>query len=114
MNAARDLYALQELDLRIASQSAKLAGERSKLQEPAAIRQARARLDEAQHQLAAAQKQVRSAEMDIASLTAKRKAVHDKLYSGKVTVPRELRALESEEENMSRSEAALEDRALEL
>ncbi|HLG70632.1 MAG TPA: C4-type zinc ribbon domain-containing protein [Chloroflexota bacterium] len=114
MEPAQLLYDLQDLDLRILADGAKLEAERAKIKEPPAVRQARATLKSLEDQLAGLQKQIRSTEQEVETVNAKKAAVHAKLYGGSVTVPRELAALETEEGGLARSLAQLEDRELEL
>ena len=114
MEPAQALYKLQTLELRIVKDAAHLEAERAKLQEPAALRQARGRLPTQERQLAAIQKELHATEQEVDSVRIKKAAVHDKLYSGRVSVPRELSALEAEETAFARTIAQLEDRQLEL
>ena len=114
MEPAHLLYELQQLDLRIAADGAKLEAERARIQEPPAVREARTRLAGAQEQLTGVQKQLRSTEQEVESVAAKKNAVHAKLYGGVVSAPRELAALESEESALARTLSQLEDLELEL
>src|SRR5581483_6282518 len=85
-----------------------------KIQEPAAVRQARAAVASTERQLEGTRKELRSTEQEVESVTAKKQAVHTKLYGGAVSAPRELAALETEEGGLARSLSQLEDRELEL
>jgi predicted nucleic acid-binding Zn-ribbon protein len=114
MEPAQALYDLQALDLRIAADGAKLEAERAKMQEPPQLRQARARLKSQDEQLAGLRREVRATEQEVESVTAKKNAVHAKLYGGAVSAPRELAALETEEAGLARTLSQLEDRELEL
>jgi len=114
MEPAQQLYDLQALDLRIAANGTKLETERAKIKEPASIRQARAAIQSAEQRLAGLQKELRATEQEVATVSARKAAVHAQLYGGKVAVPRELTALEAEENAMARSISQLEDRELEL
>jgi predicted nucleic acid-binding Zn-ribbon protein len=114
VDAAHLLYELQELDLRIAADGARLNAEQAKIQEPPAVRQARAAIQAAEQQIAGLQKELRSTEQEVESVSSKKTAVHNKLYGGAVTVPRELAALETEEAALAKTLAQLEDRELEL
>jgi predicted nucleic acid-binding Zn-ribbon protein len=114
MEAAQVLWDLQELDLRIAKDGAQLEAERARMQEPASIRQARAAIAAAEAQLTALQREIRSAEQEAQSVAAKKAEVHAKLYGGRVSVPRELTALESEENALAATFSQLEDRQLDL
>jgi len=111
---AQVLYELQTLDLRIAADGAKLEAERAKIGEPPTIRQVRASLKSMEGQLAGLQQETRSTEQEAESVTAKKSAVHTKLYGGSVSVPRELAALEAEEAGLAHTLSRLEDRELEL
>ena len=63
------------------------------------------------HELERAQKKL---EDEVASIEAKAKAENDKLYSGTVTSPRELQAMQEEIDGFRRRERELEDEELEL
>jgi len=114
MEPAQVLFELQTLDLRIARDGAQLETERAKIGEPAAVRQASAAVSSAEADLAGLQRQLRAAEQEAQTVAAKKAEVHAKLYSGHVSVPRELTALEAEESGLSRSLVQIEDRQLEL
>ena len=114
MEPAQALYQLQELDLKIDADTATLAAERAKMNEPPAVHDARASLRALEEQLTVFQRQLRSTEQEVESLAAKKNAIHAKLYGGAVTVPRELAALENEEQALARTLSQLEDRELEL
>lgn len=114
MEPAQVLYELQTLDLRIASDGAKVESERAKIQETPAARQARASLKSLEEALVGIQREIRSTEQEVESVNAKKVAVHKKLYGGAVTVPRELAALENEEAALARTLTQLEDRELDL
>jgi predicted nucleic acid-binding Zn-ribbon protein len=108
------LYELQELDLRIASDGAKLEAERARMKEPPAIRTARVSLASIETKLGGLQKELHSTEQEVEVVTARKQAAHVKLYGGAVTTPRELAALETEEAALARTVSQLEDRELEL
>ena len=108
------LYELQTLDLRIAADGAQVEAERAKIKEPASLRPARARATSLETQLAGLRHELRSTEQEVESVNAKKAAVHAKLYSGAVSAPRELAALENEEAGLGRTASQLEDRELEL
>ena len=114
MEPAQVLWDLQELDLRIAKDGAQLEAERAKMQEPASIRQARTAIAAAEAQLAGLQRETRSAEQEAQSIAAKKAEVHAKLYGGRVSVPRELTALETEDNALAATFSQIEDRQLEL
>jgi predicted nucleic acid-binding Zn-ribbon protein len=63
------------------------------------------------HELERAQKKL---EDEVASLEARSKAENDKLYSGTVTSPRELQAMQEEIDGFARRQRELEDDELEL
>jgi predicted nucleic acid-binding Zn-ribbon protein len=63
------------------------------------------------HELERAQKKL---EDEVASVEAKAKAENDKLYSGSVTSPRELQAMQEEIDGLGRRQRELEDEELEL
>jgi predicted nucleic acid-binding Zn-ribbon protein len=114
MEPAQVLWELQQLDLRIVKDGAQLEAERAKMQEPASVREARAAIAAAEAQLARLQRDLRSAEQEAQAVAAKKAEVHAKLYGGRVTVPRELTALETEENTLAKSLSQIEDRQLDL
>lgn len=69
------------------------------------------RLEAERDELLKAQKRI---EDDVALVEAKGKEVNDNLYSGSVTSPKELQALQDEIEAMRRRQGQLEDQILEL
>jgi predicted nucleic acid-binding Zn-ribbon protein len=114
VDAAELLYELQELDLKIEAGGTKLTAERARIQEPPSIRQARALIQSTEAKMSSLEKELRATEQEAASVTAKKNAVHSKLYGGGVSVPRELAALEAEEAGLAKTLSQLEDRELDL
>ena len=102
------------MDLRLVADAAALDAERAKMREPPELRAASQNAAAAEQQLTGGRTALAAAELDVAAVAAKKQEVHTRLYSGRVTVPRELAALEAEEEALARKQAELEEHQLEL
>jgi predicted nucleic acid-binding Zn-ribbon protein len=114
MPVTKQLYQLQELDTEIESDEQALNQKVSQLGE----RQA---LDNVQSQLASEQKRLEelghrqhTAEWEVDDILSKIAAAEEKLYSGKITNPKELSSLQHEVAIMKAKGDQLENRALEI
>ena len=111
-DAQRGLVALLELDIQIDRRRQQIAA-----LDPGTTLAARCKVSKPQadtlraeaNTLAAVQK---DAELTLAGIDAKVKAANDKLYSGKVTSPRELEDLQAGIDALGRQKATLEDELL--
>jgi predicted nucleic acid-binding Zn-ribbon protein len=74
----------------------------------------RATHDEAQKQLAALRAQMHDRELEAKTLDAKIKDIEERLYSGRVTNPKELDGMEKDLQMHKRQRSALDDKLLEL
>jgi uncharacterized protein len=113
MNIPRLLYQLQEIDLAADSLKEKVSGVEAELAsdplapERAAIAKRQSGLRDLQHEL-----RENTAKVD--DLTAKIKVLEERLYSGRVTSPKELTTLQKDVELVRGHRLPLEDRSLEL
>jgi predicted nucleic acid-binding Zn-ribbon protein len=117
MSAFEALLRLQDHDVRIDQLRHKLATlpERAAVTANEAAQRAladqRVPVQARRDELAREQKRI---EDDVAAVEAKAAEVHAKLYSGTVTSPRELQALQADHDALKRRQNQLEDRVIEL
>jgi uncharacterized protein len=108
------LWAVQQVDLRIAGGRA----ERAALDDGAALRteaeQVRAAANDAAARLHTAQATLRDQELQLASAESKKKKAEGDLYGGRISNPKELASLEEEIAGLARVRDQLEDRILGL
>jgi predicted nucleic acid-binding Zn-ribbon protein len=108
------LYQLQQVDSRLDELRARLAEVEASLTESPALRQARAEVAERERQLRDLQRRQRDLETAIEDLGAKIRELDDKLYSGKVTNPKELDGYYQEQLQLKARQRQLEDQMLEV
>ena len=113
MGVARQLYQLQEIDLKAESDQQGLERMVSQLGENRAVVKARADLESAQKQLAEFGHRQHSAEWEIDDVVSKVKAAEEQLYSGRIKNPKELASLQHEVELLKARRGQLENSALE-
>ena len=113
MTSIAELYALQEVDLELASDRESLEDVRSRLGDSDELEAAKAEADEKDAALRVAEKQFKEQEFEADELRKKIEPVEQKLYTGKVTIPKELADLQKELESLKRRQSELEDNALE-
>ncbi len=107
------LYQLQQLDGEIDRVAAEVQAITTALQDDSALRQATEAHATAQQALQQRQQALRAAEHELDDLAARIKTHNDRLYSGSVTNPRELGALQQEIQHLRELHSAQEDRVLE-
>ncbi len=108
------LYDLQQIDLDLArTQKAKsnLDDGSAKRHQVDAVRQKLQNAEKAYHDASA---EMQDCELNLKSIETKQKTYKDKLYSGKVSNPKELESMEKEIEMLGRQKDKLEERILEL
>jgi predicted nucleic acid-binding Zn-ribbon protein len=110
---AASLYQLQQLDGEIERSAAEVQAITVALQDNSALLQAKQALESAQRALRQRQQALRAAEQELDDLAARIKGHSDRLYSGSVTNPRELGALQQEVQHLREVHSAQEDRVLE-
>lgn len=114
MSQIHQLYKLQQIDSEIAEKKKRL-GEVLQLQKgnPALIA-ARTKQEKATAELLGLQTQHKDKSLELKSIQTKAKNSENRLYSGKVTNPKELSDLQSEIEGLGRRAEAVEEEVLEL
>ncbi|KAA3647268.1 MAG: hypothetical protein DWQ07_07130 [Chloroflexi bacterium] len=113
MSQAFKLYRLQQVDTQLDKAHTRLKEIEAALQEDAAQRKAEADLEASQNAHEEAQKLLKGAEQDVQAQQIKIEQNQARLYSGKVTNPKELQDLEQEAEALKRYLAELEEVQLE-
>jgi hypothetical protein len=113
MNRSQLLYRLQTIDLEIDNGKRRLEEVEAGLGESEELRQARRALQKAKDELNRWRTTLRDLELEAKSLTAKITSVEERLYSGRITNPKELANLQNEVSYLKRRRGDLEDRQLE-
>ena len=114
MSVAKQLYQLQEIDLQIETDEQTLDRFASQLGESQAVIRTRNELTSEQQRLAELEKQQHSTEWEIDDLTTRVVAEEEKLYSGRITNPKELTSLQHDVDGLKAKRSKLEDKALEI
>lgn len=113
MKPAHLLYALQQVDVEMASHAARLREIEAILASDQALREAHAALEAARKRLLQAQVRQRDLELEAQKLASELQATEAQLYGGRVRNPKELEGLEKKVQNLKKRRAALEDQVLE-
>jgi predicted nucleic acid-binding Zn-ribbon protein len=113
MNRSHLLYRLQTIDLEIGNGQRRLEEVEADLGESEELRQARRAVQKAEGELSRWRTTLRDLELEARSLTAKITSAEERLYSGRVTNPKELANLQDEVSYLKRRRGELEDRQLE-
>ncbi len=114
MSIAKQLYQLQEVDLGIESSEQALQQIVGQLGESKAVVEAQNKLALASQRLEELKRQQHSLEWEIDDLTGKLATAERKLYSGKISNPKELANLQHEVDGLKTRRSELEDKALEV
>lgn len=114
MSVAKQLYQLQEVDLEIESNEQALKQIASQLGESQAVVRTRAKLALENQHLEELGRQQHSIEWEIDDLTGKLTTLEQKLYSGKISNPKELANLQHEVDGLKVKRNQLEDKTLEI
>ncbi len=112
--ALPDLWALQQLDTQIFELERSLARLDTGAEALRRRDEAKEAAEHAQARLQKIEADLTDVDLNIKSTEAKRKDYESRLYSGKVTNPKELEAMEQEVEMLKRNSDRLETRELEL
>ncbi|BCW99222.1 MAG: hypothetical protein KatS3mg024_2049 [Armatimonadota bacterium] len=112
--AFQELLALQQIDSRIQELERELSGLDTGAQAGRVRDAARARLDSATAELRRIESELADTELAIKSAESKIREIEVRMYSGKVTNPKELESLSQEVEMLKRNQDKLETRELEL
>ncbi|MGC8837256.1 MAG: zinc ribbon domain-containing protein [Anaerolineae bacterium] len=113
MKPAHMLYSLQQVDVEMASHTARLREIEALLASDQALREARATLEVARKQLLQAQVRQRDLELEAQRLAEELQATEAQLYGGRVRNPKELEGLERKAQNLRKRRAAVDDQVLE-
>ena len=113
MNRSHQLYRLQTIDLEISDGKRRLEEVEAGLGESEELRQARRALQKAEDELNRWRTTLRDLELETKSLTAKITSVEERLYSGRISNPKELANLQDEVSYLKRRRGELEDRQIE-
>ena len=114
MSVIGQLYQLQRVDLEREEKSNHLAEVEACLGETEDLKQARQAVADMDAQVGQLRKQVRELELEVGGIEDKLKHNQDRLYSGQVRNPKELKGLQEEAAALRRHRSQLEDRELEL
>jgi hypothetical protein len=114
MTQVHQLYKLQEIDTEIREKKQRLGEVLQFLKGPEWLLRARAELETAATQLHTLQTQRNQLNLESQSLNNKTKASENRLYSGKVTNPKEMSDLQHEIGSLNKRTAVLEDEILEV
>ena len=112
MSVAKQLYQLQDVDLEIESSEQALVQITSQLGESQVVVEARAELQLKQQHVEELRQQQHSVEQEIDDLVNKLTATEEKLYSGRISNPKELTDLQHEIVGLKARRVQLEDKAL--
>jgi predicted nucleic acid-binding Zn-ribbon protein len=110
---AKTLYALQRVDVQLARKGRRYKTVEANLGESAALKQARAHLDAAKQEHNHWNAISRDRDLEAQSLAEKLRAEGERLYSGRVTNPKELGDIQHEIEYLKRRQANLENQQIE-
>ena len=109
MSTAQKLYHLQQVEIEIESAEKALSDCLDKLGDSQAIDRVKSQIKTAQAQLEVLQQQQHAAEWQVEDLEVRLAGVKDKLYSGRVSSPKELTSLQQEEAALKGQREKLED-----
>jgi predicted nucleic acid-binding Zn-ribbon protein len=107
------LYTLQTIDIQLARKMRRYREVEASLGESEAFRKARASLKAAEQEHSRWRATLLDRELETQSVADKLRTDSERLYSGRITSPRELEDLQKETEYLKRRQADLEDRQLE-
>jgi predicted nucleic acid-binding Zn-ribbon protein len=113
MNRSHLLYCLQTIDLATDNGKRRLEEVEAGLGKSEELRQAQRTLQKVKDELNHWRTTLRDLELEARSLTTKITSVEERLYSGRVTNPKELANLQNEVSYLKRRRGELEDRQLE-
>ena len=113
MTQIHQLYQLQKLDTQIDEKKKRLGAVLNAQKEPESLLTIRKRVEAANVELQKWQTQHKDLTLELGSVNTKAKNSENRLYSGKVTNPKELKDLQQEIDALNRRKAVLEDAVLE-
>jgi len=106
------LWQLQALDLQLDLGQKQLQEAQGRLGESDELRLARQAAQETADSLKQRQRELRDVEMELASLQEKLDDITDRLYSGRVTNPKELASMQQNQQHLQKRRGELDDVAL--
>lgn len=110
---ARVLYALQQIDTRLAREKRRYREVQDQLGESEALKEARDAFKDAEDKLSDARVKLRDHELETEGVAQKLRETDERLYSGRVRNPKELSDLQKESEYLKRRRSTLEEETLE-
>jgi predicted nucleic acid-binding Zn-ribbon protein len=110
---AKMLYALQRVDIQLARKGRRYKTVEANLGESEALKQARTKMEAAKKEHQHWQAISRDRDLEAQSLAEKLRAEGERLYSGRITNPKELGDIQHEIEYLKRRQENLEDQQLE-
>jgi predicted nucleic acid-binding Zn-ribbon protein len=110
---AKTLYTLQRVDIQLARKGRRYKTVEANLGESEALQQTRAKLETATQQHAHWHALSKDRDLEAQSLAEKLRSEGERLYSGRITNPKELGDIQKEIEYLKRRQAGLEDQQLE-
>ncbi len=113
MGQLQQLYKLQQIDTEVQEKTDRLRTVLAAQKGNVAIQEARKEVETAVFELQQWQTEHKKVSQELASLNQKAKNSENRLYSGKVTNPKELADLQSELDSLSRRREAVEEELLE-
>ncbi|GAB4531787.1 MAG: C4-type zinc ribbon domain-containing protein [Anaerolineae bacterium] len=113
MSRTQSLYALQQVDLELATVTRRLKEIGAMLGESAGLKRARKMVTEAEARLAKCRAEMRKLDLEVDGLSQKIETNENSLYSGRVTNPKELASLEEEVASLKRWREKKEEDLLE-
>ena len=114
MSVAKQLYQLQEVDQEIESTERTLNRTASQLGESQAVLAVQTKLDQEQQHLHEVKARQHAAEWEMDDLASKLAAEEGKLYSGKITNPKELSGIQRDAGNLRARHDQVENEAIEI
>lgn len=109
MSRTQHLYEIQQVDLELESVSRRLQEIAAALGENAELKRARKMVAGAEAQVAQCRSEMRNLDLEVTGLSQKIEANEGRLYSGRVTNPKELASLEEEVTSLKRWRAKKEE-----
>jgi len=112
VSRASTIYRLHKIDADLDQRRAQLAETQAKLASNPAVQQAQADLTAVGSELAAARRAAKTLDDENQTVSAKIKESEDRLYSGKIKNPRELKDLQTEIDSLKRKREGLDEQQL--
>ncbi|MHB1356324.1 MAG: zinc ribbon domain-containing protein [Anaerolineae bacterium] len=114
MNRLQTLLALQLADQEWDEKGRRYQALRRLLADTSELEALREACLQIKHDLSASRTKLRNSELEMASLQAKQRDVHDSLYSGRVRLPKDLETLQKESQILQQRLHTMEDETLNL